>query len=71
MDILNRLFPRRDARGNSGEPGAGLHRVPGNSPRSIGIGWCRASDVVAGAAGHVVPAQRALSIDPARLLREE
>ena len=39
--------------GNSGNPGAGFYRVPGDSPRSGRIGWCRSGDGVAGTGGHV------------------
>jgi len=57
------------APGNSGEQGASFHRVSGDSVRSAGPGWRRSSYVIAGAPGWWIPAQRALSIDPAILLQ--
>ncbi len=53
IQIAGFWFGGRIAPRNSGEPGAGFHRVSGNSPRSAGIGWCCSGDGVAGAAGHV------------------
>ena len=44
---------RQDWYWNSGQPGAGFHRVPGDSARSAGIGWRGSGDVVAGVAGHL------------------
>jgi hypothetical protein len=38
---------------NSGEPSAGFHRVPSNSPPSAGAGWCRPGHVAAGIGGHM------------------
>src|SRR5882724_10896984 len=44
---------RRIASRNSSQPGAGFHRVSGNSPRSAGIGRSCSSYVAARAAGYV------------------
>ena len=41
------------APGNSGQPGAGLHRVSGDAARSAGAGRSGSGHVVAGAAGYV------------------
>src|SRR4029077_6555588 len=38
---------------NSGQPGAGVHRVPGDSPRSAGVGWRCPGYGIAGPAGNV------------------
>jgi len=46
-------FGGRIAPRNSGEPGAGFDRLSGKSARPAGIGWCRLSDVVAGATGYL------------------
>ncbi len=54
-------FGSRTAPRNSGQPGARVHRVSGNTPRSAGIGRGCSSDGVAGLAGH-------LGSSPARAL---
>ena len=56
---------------NSGEPGCWLHRLSGNSPRSAGAGRRGSRDALLGLVATWIPAQRALSIDPLTLLREE
>jgi hypothetical protein len=43
----------RIASRNSREPGAGSHRVSGNTARSHSAGWCRFSDGAAGTGGYV------------------
>src|SRR5262249_27662279 len=51
----------RIALGNPREPGAGFHRVSGNSTRSAGIGWSCSGYGLAWPAGNVDPrATRAL-----------
>ena len=48
-----------------------LHRVSGNSPRPVGIGGCCLGYGIMGLLATWIPAQRALSVDPLILLREE
>ena len=53
IQIAGYWFGGRTVPRNSGEPGAGFHRVSGNSPRSAGIGRGCSSYGVAGAAGDL------------------
>jgi hypothetical protein len=53
-------------------PGAGFHRVSGHAARSAGIGWrCCWRWRALGLLATWIPAQRALSVNPLVLLREE
>ena len=61
-----RIVPR-----NSGQPGAGRHRVSGDSPRSAGIGRRGSGDVVAGAAGYLDSGASRAVARSCDLLREE
>ena len=57
--------------GTSGDPGAGLHRVSGDSARSAGAGRRCSGHGVAGAAGYVDSSATRAVGDPLMLLREE
>ena len=57
--------------GSSGEPGAGFHRVPGDAARSAGAGGVVLAMLLLGLLATWIPAQRALSVNPLILLREE
>lgn len=65
-------FPCRIVSGNPGEPGARFHRVSGTVTRDPPVltGVVLAMALL-GFVATWIPAQRALSIDPAILLREE
>ena len=55
-----------------GEPGAGLHRVSGDSPRDpLVLAGVVLAMLLLGLLATWIPAQRALSVDPLTLLREE
>ena len=51
--------------------GACLHRLSGHAARSAGAGRRRSGDGALGLLATWIPAQRALSVDPLTLLREE
>jgi hypothetical protein len=70
-EIAGLRFGSRIAPRNSGEPGAGFHRLSGNSARSAGIGGVVLAMLLLGLLATWIPAQRALGADPLMLLREE
>ena len=59
------------ASGSSGQPGAGVYCVSGDAARSAGTGGVVLAMALLGLVATWIPAQRALSIDPLALLRED
>ena len=53
VEVAGHWFGGRIAPRTSGHPGAGVHRVSGDSPRSAGIGRRGSGDAAAGASGYV------------------
>ena len=56
---------------NSGGQGAGLHRVSGNPRDPLVLAGVVLAMLLLGLVATWIPAQRALSVDPLILLREE